>query len=125
MRAHARLLAVGASVVAIGLFSIAFAQNEERETPVEQRLTALELNLVTLNNLVRMRTDAPGTQDRTTRDFDVEARFRDIERQLQQLTFSLNDLQRQASDAVRIASQAQSDAQMAQQIARDAQARVQ
>ena len=126
MRTSASLFAVGLGAVAIGILSIAFAQNNESpEAAVERRLTELELSFITLNNLVRTRTDVVGIEDRTNRDFNVETRFRELEQQLQQLQFSVSDMQRQASDAMRIASQAQSDAQLAQQIARDAQARVQ
>lgn len=124
MRSYWKPVIAGACAMTLGLLTIAHGQQPKPEDVTNARISRLEQQVANLDNLLHLRTDTPGIQDRANRDYNVDTRLTAIERSLAQINNELQDLQRQLSDAVRMASQAQSDAQMAQQLARDAAARL-
>jgi len=122
MRRNHRILVLTGSALFVGLIAVAFGQNGVSGLSDEQRLVQLERAVTTLDTQLQLRTSGAGAEDRTTRDFNLNARLDRIELSVQQLERQMSDTQRQASDALRVANQAQREAQMAQQMARSAQA---
>jgi sensor histidine kinase YesM len=124
MKAFAVPLLLGTSILVLGSVANSFGQATDAPDSVESRLQILEKNVATLDDLLRLRTDVAGIQDRTSRDYNVDMRLTALERSVQQLGNQLLDLQRQVADANRMALQAQGEAQMAQSLARDAANRI-
>jgi predicted nucleic acid-binding Zn-ribbon protein len=124
MRRYGKLFVAGTCAMTLGFLGIALGQETKPEDVMNARISQLEEQVANIDNLLHLRTDTPGIQDRANRDYNVETRLTALERSLAQINNQLQDLQRQMSDAVRMASQAQSDAQMAQQLARDAASRI-
>jgi peptidoglycan hydrolase CwlO-like protein len=110
--------------IALTFSSLALSQGVTTEDSDTRRLRALELQVSNLESLLRVRTDTPGPQDRTNRDFNIDSQLNQFEQRLQRIENEILNLQRQVQEAQRIASQAEREAASAQQTARDAAARI-
>jgi phage shock protein A len=101
------------------------AQQREAQPSLEDRVTALEHQLASLETRFEARTTpGVGGAGEPSRYSSISIRVDQLERSLNRLTNDVQRAQRQADDALRAASQAQRDATAAEQLARQAANRI-
>ena len=114
---------VTVAIAALLLISaIALAQEQEPERTLEERVTALEQAVASLDTRFGLRGSADAL-DGADRGVAILTRVNELERSLNGLRADLERIARQSDTALREASQARRDAMTAQQLARDAMSR--
>ena len=112
--------AVAAAGFAAALAWAAFAQEAPREqSPIEQRIAALESAVATLDTRLALERSRPG-RDAGQSEVALSARVTALERTVERLAADLQRTERLADNAARAAADAQRQAMRAEQLARDA-----
>jgi hypothetical protein len=116
-----KILGSSIALAAIAGFALAFAQ--PRPPTTEERVTALESALATLETRFGLESSRQPTVGGES-GLAIQSRVTTLERSLERLAVDIQRVERLADTAVRDAAAAQRDAMTAQQIARDAAMRV-
>lgn len=116
-----KLSAAATGVLLYIYILIGYAQNQESELTIEQRVGTLESVTASLETRLNARTSfGAGSLASSDRGIEVTTRLDALERRVDGLQADLRRLERQAEAALRLAGEAQREAARATGLARDA-----
>lgn len=111
----------GLAALLLSALSAGYAQDQEQELTVEERVAQLESQVARLETqLLTRTTSGAGSLARDNPALDATARIDELERRLESLTFEVQRLAQQLDMAEREASDARRTAMAAERAARDA-----